>query len=82
MPSNRATVLCRYHYDALNRLAASTPSAQSSAQRHLKDRPSTEIQGAVQRSIAQHEDHRWRNENTKPPPCTPTSWPRTNNARC
>ena len=58
MPSNRATVLCRYHYDALNRLAASTPSAQSSAQRfYLKDRLSTEIQGAVQRSIMQHEDH-------------------------
>jgi RHS repeat-associated protein len=58
MPSNRATVLCRYHYDALNRLAASTPSAQAIAQRfYLKDRLTTEIQGAVQRSIIQHEDH-------------------------
>ena len=58
MPSNRATVLCRYHYDALNRLAASTPSAQAIAQRfYLKDRLTTEIQGAVQQSIMQHEDH-------------------------
>ncbi|MGY3171260.1 RHS repeat-associated protein [Pseudomonas sp. TE12234] len=57
MPSNRATVLCRYHYDPLDRLAASTPSAQASAQRfYLKDRLTTEIQGAVQRSIMQHED--------------------------
>ena len=57
MPSNRATVLCRYHYDPLDRLAASTPSAQASPQRfYLKDRLTTEIQGAVQRSIMQHED--------------------------
>jgi len=57
MPSNRATVLCSYHYDALNRLTASAPSAQASVQRfYLKDRLSTEIQGAVQRSIMQHED--------------------------
>ncbi|BFT59987.1 RHS repeat-associated core domain-containing protein [Pseudomonas moorei] len=57
MPSNRGTVLCRYHYDPLDRLAASTPSAQASAQRfYLKDRLTTEIQGAVQRSIMQHED--------------------------
>ncbi|WP_390957454.1 RHS repeat-associated core domain-containing protein [Pseudomonas moorei] len=58
MPSNQATVLCHYHYDALNRLAASTPSAQAITQRfYLKDRLTTEIQGAVQRSIIQHEDH-------------------------
>ena len=57
MPSNRATVLCSYHYDALNRLTASAPSAQASVQRfYLKDRLTTEIQGAVQRSIMQHED--------------------------
>ncbi|MHA6124887.1 RHS repeat-associated core domain-containing protein [Pseudomonas fluorescens group sp. PF-1] len=57
MPSNRATVLCRYHYDALNRVTASAPSAQASVQRfYLKDRLTTEIQGAVQRSIMQHED--------------------------
>ena len=57
MPSNRATVLCSYHYDALNRVTASAPSAQASVQRfYLKDRLTTEIQGAVQRSIMQHED--------------------------
>jgi hypothetical protein len=57
MPSKRATVLCRYHYDALDRLAASTPSAQAISQRfYLKDRLTTEIQGVVQRSIMQHED--------------------------
>ncbi len=57
MQSNRETVLCHYHYDPLDRLTASAPSAQANAQRfYLKDRLATEIQGAVQRSVMQHED--------------------------
>ena len=57
MQSNRETVLCHYHYDPLDRLVASTPLAQANTQRfYLKDRLATEIQGAVQRSIMQHED--------------------------
>ncbi|MGE8069649.1 RHS repeat-associated core domain-containing protein [Pseudomonas sp. NPDC089569] len=57
MLPNRQTLLCRYHYDPLDRLVDTTPSAQTSAQRfYLKDRLSTEIQGAVQRSIMQHDD--------------------------
>ncbi|WP_123357570.1 RHS repeat-associated core domain-containing protein [Pseudomonas frederiksbergensis] len=45
MQIDSKTLLCRYQYDALNRLIASTPLAQT-----------TEIQGAEQRSIMQHED--------------------------
>ncbi|SDV16612.1 RHS repeat-associated core domain-containing protein [Pseudomonas vancouverensis] len=56
MPSNRETLLCRYHYDPLDRLVDCTPSAQASAQRfYLKDRLATEIQGAVRYSIMQHD---------------------------
>ncbi|WP_095052618.1 RHS repeat-associated core domain-containing protein [Pseudomonas sp. Irchel s3b2] len=51
------TLLCRYHYDPLDRLVDCTPSAQASVQRfYLKDRLATEIQGVVQRSILQHDD--------------------------
>jgi len=58
MPSNQSTVMCHYHYDALNRLVASAPSTQAITQRfYLKDRLTTEIQGAAQRSIMQHEGH-------------------------
>ncbi|MGE8153597.1 RHS repeat-associated core domain-containing protein [Pseudomonas vancouverensis] len=57
MPSNRETLLCRYHYDPLDRLADCTLSAQASAQRfYLKDRLATEIQGAVRYSLMQHDD--------------------------
>jgi RHS repeat-associated protein len=57
MPTNRETLLCRYHYDPLDRLADCKPSAQASTQRfYLKDHLATEIQGTVQRSILQHED--------------------------
>jgi len=57
MPTHRETLLCRYHYDPLDRLADCTPTAQASSQRfYLKDRLATEIQGARQRSILQHED--------------------------
>jgi RHS repeat-associated protein len=57
MQSCRETLLCRYHYDPLDRLVASTPLVQGNVQRYyLKDRLSTEVQGAVQRSIMQHDD--------------------------
>lgn len=48
------TPLVNYHYDALNRLVASTPSAQATAQRfYQKNQLITEVQGAVKRSIMQ-----------------------------
>jgi RHS repeat-associated protein len=57
MPPNRETLLCRYHYDPLDRLVDCTPSAQAPTRRfYLKDRLTTEIQDAVQRSIMQHDD--------------------------
>lgn len=57
MPRNSRALLCRYHYDALSRLTASTPSAQANSQRfYLKERLATVTQGAVQRSIIQHKD--------------------------
>jgi RHS repeat-associated protein len=57
MQPHRETLLCRYHYDPLDRLADCTPTAQANTQRfYLKDRLATEVQGARQRSIMQHED--------------------------
>ncbi|WP_256587318.1 RHS repeat-associated core domain-containing protein [Pseudomonas sp. FW300-N1A1] len=57
MPTHRETLLCRYRYDPLDRLADCTPTAQASTQRfYLNDRLTTEIQGTIQRSIIQHED--------------------------
>ena len=57
MQPHHQILLCRYHYDPLDRLADCTPTAQASSQRfYLKDRLATEIQGARQRSILQHED--------------------------
>jgi RHS repeat-associated protein len=57
MPSNLGTLLCQYHYDPQDRLVDYSPSAQANAQCfYLKDRLVTEIQGALQRSIMQHEN--------------------------
>lgn len=57
MQIDSKTLLCRYRYDALNRLVANTPSAQADSQRfYLNDRLVTEIHGAEQCSIMQHED--------------------------
>jgi RHS repeat-associated protein len=57
MSANRKTLLCRYHYDPLDRLADCTPSAQAHTQRfYLKERLTSEIQGSVQRSIFQQDD--------------------------
>ena len=49
--------LCRYHYDPLDRLAGTTVWGQADVLRfYQKNRLATEIQGAVRRSIVQHED--------------------------
>jgi RHS repeat-associated protein len=53
-----ATLLCRYHYDPLDRQSGCTLPQQPVIQRfHCDGRLTTEIQGAAQRSIMQHEDH-------------------------
>jgi RHS repeat-associated protein len=52
MQPNLKTPLVEYHYDALNRLVASTPSVQATAQRfYQKNKLITEVQGALKRSI-------------------------------
>jgi RHS repeat-associated protein len=57
MSSTDETLLCRYRYDPLDRLADCTPSAQARTQRfYLKERLTSEIQGSVQRSIFQQDD--------------------------
>ncbi|KGS16232.1 hypothetical protein OA77_01430, partial [Pseudomonas coronafaciens] len=57
MTSSTKAVLCRYRYDPLDRLISSTPAGQDGIQRfYQRNRLATEIQGAVQRSVFQHED--------------------------
>jgi RHS repeat-associated protein len=57
MPSTDETLLCRYHYDPLDRLADCTPAGQASTQRfYLKQRLTSETQGSVQRSVFQHDN--------------------------
>lgn len=57
MASTPQTVLCRYHYDALNRLAACSPAGVDDLQRfYQKSRLTTHIQGQIQRSIMLTED--------------------------
>ncbi|EJK98947.1 MULTISPECIES: RHS repeat-associated core domain-containing protein [Pseudomonas] len=58
MPASpRETVLCRYRYDPLDRLADCAPSTEASIQRfYCKSRLATEIQGAVQHSVFQHDE--------------------------
>jgi RHS repeat-associated protein len=57
MQTTRNNLLCRYHYDPLDRLVACTLSAQASTQRfYQQTRLATEIQGSVQRSIFQQKD--------------------------
>ncbi|SDB47312.1 RHS repeat-associated core domain-containing protein [Pseudomonas sp. NFACC23-1] len=51
------TVGCRYHYDPLDRLSDCAPMNAAAIQRfYCKSRLVTEIQGAVQRSVVQHDD--------------------------
>ncbi|VVP59756.1 hypothetical protein PS903_05986 [Pseudomonas fluorescens] len=57
MQPNREILLCRYQYNALDQLVDCTPSTQANTQRfYLKDRLVTEIQGATQRAIMQHDN--------------------------
>lgn len=50
-------VLCRYHYDALDRLIGTTPTNDAGLRRfYCKNRLATEIQGVVQRSIFQQNE--------------------------
>lgn len=58
MPPNSETLLCRYHYDPLDRLVDTTPLKQDALQRfYCKSRLATEIQGQVWRSIFQQNEH-------------------------
>jgi RHS repeat-associated protein len=55
--TSRDTVLCRYHYDPLDRQNGCTVLEQPVIQRfHCKSRLTTEIQGAARWSILQHDD--------------------------
>jgi RHS repeat-associated protein len=57
MPSLPVTLLCQYHYDALDRLIANTLPNEPEHQRfYCKSRLATEIQGAMRYSIVQHGD--------------------------
>lgn len=57
MPPKRATLLCRYQYDPLNRLTTCTLSASPGVQRfYLKSRLVTEVEDQQQRSIFQYQD--------------------------
>lgn len=57
MPSNRNDLLCRYHYDPLDRLISTTSIRDAKLQRfYCKTRLVTESQGVVQRSIFQLDD--------------------------
>ncbi|MNP78896.1 hypothetical protein D3C76_1766170 [compost metagenome] len=57
MPSPYETLLCQYHYDALDRLASQIQTGTQQHQRfYCKRRLVTEIQGTVRHSIFQQED--------------------------
>ena len=56
--SSRQTPLCAYHYDPLDRLVDSLRQERAATRRYYCDkRLVTETEGAVQRSIVQHDDH-------------------------
>ncbi|KPA87407.1 RHS repeat-associated core domain [Pseudomonas asplenii] len=59
MPTSaRETLLCRYHYDPLDRLADCSPVDQASVQRfYCKSRLASEIQGTVRTRVFQYDDH-------------------------
>jgi hypothetical protein len=57
MPSPRETVLCQYHYDALDRLIShALPDTPKRQRFYCKSRLASEIQGAMRYSIVQHGD--------------------------
>jgi RHS repeat-associated protein len=56
MTGQRETLLCRYQYDPLDKVAECAPLNQESIQRfYRKNRLATEIQGQVQYSVFEHE---------------------------
>jgi RHS repeat-associated protein len=58
MPAANHIVLCRYHYDPLDRLVGSSPAGLDSVQRfYQKSRLATEIQGQVQRRLLLTDEH-------------------------
>jgi RHS repeat-associated protein len=58
MPVLNQNVLCRYHYDALDRLTGTTSERDAGLQRfYCKNRLATEVKGVVQRSIFQQNEH-------------------------
>ncbi|WP_081997900.1 RHS repeat-associated core domain-containing protein [Pseudomonas sp. 11/12A] len=57
MPATRATPLCQYRYDALDRLTAQGLTDAPPLQRfYCKSRLATEIQGALRQTLFQHGD--------------------------
>ncbi|SFB32976.1 RHS repeat-associated core domain-containing protein [Pseudomonas sp. NFIX10] len=57
MSTTQHTLLCRYHYDPLDRLVGSTSLTKAHTQHfYLKERLTSEIQGSVCRSIFQQDD--------------------------
>ncbi|AAY39897.1 MULTISPECIES: RHS repeat-associated core domain-containing protein [Pseudomonas] len=57
MASLDPIMLCTYRYDALDRLASSSPVGRADVQRfYQKNRLATEIEGASRRTVFQHED--------------------------
>jgi RHS repeat-associated protein len=54
---SRKNVLCRYHYDALDRLVNCAPFDENGIQSfYCRNRLATEVQGPVQHSIFQHDN--------------------------
>ena len=57
MPATRATLLCQYRYDALDRLTGQGLTDAPPLQRfYCKSRLATEIQGALRQTLFQHGD--------------------------
>lgn len=57
MTSSAQAVLCRYRYDPLDRLASSSLAGLADVQRFYQtNRLATEIEGALRRTVFQHED--------------------------
>ncbi|MGY2343462.1 hypothetical protein ACW9HW_29905 [Pseudomonas sp. SDO5532_S415] len=58
MPSLPVTLLCQYHYDALDRLIANASANAPELQCfYCESQLTTEIQGVMRYSIVQHGDH-------------------------
>lgn len=58
MSNPSSAVLCRYKYDPLDRLIASSPAVKPRTQRfYNKDRLATELQGSIQNCFFQTDDH-------------------------